>query len=248
MRIILLFMSAFITLVVSSSAESSDKLIDALLDEQDKIRSIDCSLTQLIFEEGSSTRYEGRFRAVSGGRFRIDYYKPSIQTVLNTENGLFWHIPEYNTLYIIPSANPSTGRDGMAGAGNVLKKIHRDMELKYLGIHFRGFFSPVHEFIILDKKNGMKIEIFAGARDNIILEKKIIDRDGNEVMHEVYGNYARVHGVLFPHRVDVFAKTKNGVTRSISEYEGIMLNGKIHESVFRLKVPKNIRKVSYAER
>lgn len=227
---------------------ADDRVLEAIINEQNRIKTIDCTLSQLIYESGSSSRYLGRFRADFKGRFRIDYTQPSRQTVLNTKTGLFWHMPESNTIYIIPSKGPSVAGHAARGFGTMIKKIERNMDLKYLGLHLYGFFTPAHRFILIDKHTGTRMVIISGARDNIILEKKIIDRDGYEVMREVYGDYTSLDGIFFPLRVDVFARTDTGITRSISRYSDIVLNKDINDGVFQLKVPYNTRKLTYGTR
>lgn len=238
----------FCTCAGSIYSFANDRIIEALISEQNRIRTIDCTLTQLIYEDGNSMRYAGRYRADSKGRFRVDYTIPSKQTVLNTPGGLYWHMPGDNALYIIRSKSPALTGPGSRGIGNMMKKIDDSMELKYLGTHLYGFFTVAHRFIMIDRGKGNKMEIVAGARDNIILEKKVIDRDGTEVMREVYSDYTTVGGMHFPLRVDVFAKTGTGVTRSISFYRDIRLNDSIPDEVFRLRVPGNVRKISYGTR
>jgi outer membrane lipoprotein-sorting protein len=233
------------SLFVSINSIANDRIIEALIAEQNRIRTIDCTLTQLIYEDGNSMRYAGRYRADSKGRFRVDYTLPSKQTVLNTSGGLFWHMPGDNTLYIIQSKSTALSGTSPRGIGNLMKKIDDGMELKYLGTHLYGFFTVAHRFIMIDRGKGNKMEIIAGTRDTIILEKKVFDRDGTEVMREVYSDYTTVGGMKFPLRVDVFAKTGNGVTRSISFYRDIRLNDSMPDEVFRLKVPGNVRKMTY---
>lgn len=236
------------TLFGANNAVANDRIIEALISEQNRIRTIDCSLTQLIYEDGNSIRYTGRYRADSTGRFRVDYTLPSKQTVLNTAKGLFWHMPEENTLYMIESKIPALSGSNPGGIGNMMKKIDDRLELKYLGTHLYGFFTVAHRFIMIDGGSGNRMEFIAGARDNIILEKKVLDRDGTEVMREVYSDYTSVGGMHFPLRVDVYAKTGTGVTRSISFYRDVRLNGIIPDDVFRLKVPGNVRKMTYGRR
>jgi outer membrane lipoprotein-sorting protein len=245
---ILFSLGVLLALISSTSARGDDRIIEAIIAGQNRIKTIDCTLSQLIYESGTSASYLGRFRADSKGRFRIDYTQPSRQTVLNTSNGLFWHMPESNTVFIIPSKGPSMSGPAARSIGSVIKKIESNMDFKYLGVHMYGFFTTVHRFIMIDKKIGTKIEIIAGARDNIVLEKKVLDRDGYEVMREIYSDYTMVDGIHFPLRVDVYARTENGVTRSISRYRDIVLNGAIDDGVFRLKIPKNARKMTYGTR
>jgi outer membrane lipoprotein-sorting protein len=236
------------TLIGPFNSSADDRIIEALIAEQNRIRTIDCTLTQLIYEDGNTIRYAGRYRADSKGRFRVDYTLPSKQTVLNTPGGLFWHMPEDNTLYIIESKSPALSGNTPGGIGNMMKKIEKGMELKYIGTHLYGFFTVAHRFIMLDGGRGNRMEILAGARDNIILEKKVLDRDGTAVMRELYSDYTTVGGMNFPLRVDVFAKTGTGVTRSISFYRDVQLNVTIPDEIFRLTVPGNVRKMTYGPR
>jgi len=232
--------------VLSATAfAGSDDLLQQVMAVQEKIRTIDCAIEQIIHEGGSASRYAGRYRADSSGRFRIDYREPSEQTVVNTSSSLLWYIRESGTLFVIPARNPDAASPSPALAGNFVKKIDATMKVHYLGTGFHGFFTSAHRFLLVNGATGIKIEMTTGIRDNIILEKRVRDRDGREVMREIYSEYREIDTMKFPHRVDVFALTERGVTRSISKYRDVVLNSNIPENIFVLKVPGNAKVMTY---
>ena len=235
----------FLLLPASSFSSGSDSILKKIIERQNRIKTIDCTISQFIYEKGEVIRYSGRYRADASGRFRIDYTNPSKQTVVNTAKVLYWHIPEDNNLYIIPSQRGGAKASQIGNTGELIKKIDDRHKITYTGFHFYGFFKIAHRFMMIDLEHGNRIEFITDAAHFTIIEKRMKDRDGNEIIREVYGDYTLIQEELFPGRVDVFAKTETGVTRSISKYSDISLNGPIPDGVFVLKVPKNVKKHIY---
>ncbi len=245
MKTISLFAIAVLAIAANTSFPEGEDPLMRVKAVHEKIRTIDCTIEQFIHDGGSVSRYAGRLRADSSGRFRIDYREPSQQTVVATSNSLLWYIKDTATLYVIPSNNPKTAGTSLGMTGSFIKKIDESMKIQYLGTGFHGFFTAVHRFILLDRSTGLKIEMSTGIKDNVILEKKIRDRDGREVMREIYGDYRDIDSMKFPHRVDVFALTGRGVVRSISKYKNVVLNSNISKRNFVLKVPAKTKVLTY---
>ena len=229
-------------------ASGSDSLLEKIIIRQNRIKTIDCTINQLIYEKNEVVSYQGRYRANASGKFRIDYTMPSSQTVINTAKALYWYIPEDNNLYIIPSRDAGLSANPAVNISGFIKKIDDRLKINYSGFHFYGFFKIAHRFIIIDSSHGNRIEFITDAGNYTIIEKRVRDRDGKEIIREVYGDYSLVQNELFPRRVDVFARTESGLTRSISKYSDISLNGPVPDSIFFMKVPKNVRKRIYGER
>jgi hypothetical protein len=91
----------------------------------------------------------------------------------------------------------------------------------------------------------LKLEIAFSINDFGIVTKRIVDRDGKEIIKEIYSGHKRMSSAVFPGRVDVYAKTKNGYVRSISLYRDIQINKNISDDVFIMRVPKKTRVMSY---
>ncbi len=228
----------------SFSQTTEANILQKFIKENDKITSIDCSLEQIIYENNAIEKYKGRYRSDKKGRFRIDYSEPSTQTVISNEKNLLWYMPDSEILYVI--------QNGPADAGNHKRLypklsggIDKSLKHRYLGMWPCGFFTLAHHFLFIDVKNGLKLDMAIAVKDLRLLEKRIRDRDGKEIIKEMYGDYHTIGQVLFPGRVDVYAKTKNGYVRSISFYSNIQLNIPLGDEVFKMRVPKKTRVLTY---
>ncbi len=241
---IFLFLYIVLFPLLSYSQTPGESIIEQFIKENDKLTSIDCSLEQIIYENNTIEKYKGRYRSDKKGRFRIDYNEPFAQTVISTGKNILWYIPASEILYVI--------QNGPADAGNLKKLypklsggIEKSLSHRYLGMWPCGFFTLAHRFLFIDVKNGLKLDMAIAVKDLRLLEKRIRDRDGKEIMKEIYSDYHTIGQVLLPGRVDVYAKTKNGYVRSISFYSDIRLNIPIADEVFKMRIPKKTRVLSY---
>lgn len=228
----------------SYSQTQATSILEQFIQETDKISSIDCSLEQIIYENNIVEKYRGRYRSDKKGRFRIDYSEPSTQTVISTGKNLLWYMPASETLYVIKNDPASAGNQKILYP-KLSGSVEKSLSHRYLGIWPCGFFTLAHHFVFIDAKNGLKLDMAIAVKDLRLLEKRIRDCDGKEIMKEMYGDYRSIGQVLFPGRVDVYARTKNGFVRSISFYRDIQLNIPIDDEIFIMHVPKKTRVLSY---
>lgn len=234
-----------LTTSFSFSQTSGESILEKFVKENEKISSIDCSLEQIIYENNTIEKFKGRYRADRKGRFRIDYREPSVQTVLSTEKNLLWYMPDSEVLYVIKNDLHNPTKNSLLHQPKFTGNIDKSLQRRYLGIWPAGFFTLAHHFVFLDTKNGIKLEMAISVNDLRLLEKRIRDRDGREIMKEMYGNYNQIGSQFFPRRVDVYAKTKTGYVRSISFYNDIQLNIPIGDEVFKMHIPKKTRVLTY---
>ncbi len=241
----------FISLIIvnilytaSSAADTDLALFKEIIDANTGIRSIDAEIIQYInTPEHSREVYKGRYIADDKGRFRIDYNIPSRQVVLNTGKSVYWFFPGDNILYIIgnekaapkePKVNPLQEFKN--------REFENQFKVNYRGKRFYGFFNTAYEFRIEDIKNELNFEIRVDPKNKVLLSKIVTNRSGQEIIRELYENYKNIKDTFFPARVDVFARTGEGITRNTTEYSNIRLNYSVPENIFHIKFPENVKK------
>jgi outer membrane lipoprotein-sorting protein len=216
-------------------------LFREIIKENSRIVSIDSEIVQYINTNGQTIeKFSGRYRAVQGGRFRIDYSEPYKQTVLNNGRSLYWYYPDINTLYEI--GKDSAVKEPKFNPLQEYMKNDKKLNVLYLGRTLYGFFNLVHFFIIKDGRRGLIVEVRVDSKKNVILEKIVKDKNGFEIIKEIYGGYELIQDIYFPSRVDVYAKTANGFTRNTTHYNNARLNTDIAENIFELILPKNVKR------
>jgi outer membrane lipoprotein-sorting protein len=240
--------SVFSILVFNNplSADTNQNLFNEIMKVNSGIRSIDAEIVQYInTPENLREVYKGKYIADDSGRFRIDYTTPSKQIVLNDGFKLYWYYPEDNLLYLL-------GNDKAAG-GNSKPKINPLQEfqaekfkdqftLDYSGEHLYGFFKWSHEFIVKDIKNGLQIYIEVDSKSKVLLSKIIKNSEGAEIIKEIYTDYEKIKEIYVACQIDVYARTKTGITRNTTKYSNIRLNFFIPDSMFKMKFPDNVIK------
>ncbi len=246
-KILKIFISTFVVFntTVSFSQTAGNDILEKFIKKSNNITSIDCFLEQIIYENNTIEKYKGRYRADYKGRFRIDYIEPSNQTVVSTKNNLLWYMHESHILYVIKNDLSASGNAALLHQPKISLGIDRSLLSRYLGIWPVGFFTLAHHFIFIDSKNGIKLEMAISVHELKLLKKRILDRDGKEIMKEIYGDYQHIGSLLFPCRVDVYARTKNGYARSISLYNNVQLNIPLRDDLFKIRVPKETRVLTY---
>lgn len=221
---------ALMTFSVQASPEEHD-LFPLVIDESLKTRTVDASITQFIFQNGSSEKYSGRYRADDAGRFRIDYAEPSRQLVVKTSEALYWYFYDGNTMCVINEA----ARGGNAPANPVRELLAHSgsrFTARYAGTHLSPLLRRVNHFIVEDMANGLRFTIITDAERHVVERKIITDARGYEIVHEHYGDYRPAGPALFPHRIDVFTRTREGVTRNTTRYENVTLNRPLDSGIF----------------
>lgn len=221
---------AFLTVSAQASPGEHD-LFRLVIDESLKTRTVDALITQFIFQNGATEKYSGRYRADDSGRFRIDYAEPSRQLVVKTRDALHWYFYDGNTMCVINEA----ARGGGTTANPVRELLaHAGLRFtaRYAGTHLSPLFRRVNHFIVEDKANGLRFTIITDAARHVVERKIITDARGYEIVHEHYGDYRLAGPALFPHRVDVFTRTREGVTRNTTRYESVTLNRPLDNGIF----------------
>jgi len=226
------------TRVSEVRAESQNiALFKKIVEQSYRVKNIDAEIEQHILT-GSSPKelFCGRYRADNRGNFRIDYSKPSRQMVLFNSTGLFWYYPDDNLVYEINS-----GTGSIKPAVNPLKEFSGDIEkmfrVQYLGRTIYGFFNIAHQFVIVNRKKGLNHFIWIDASRDVVLKKILKDRNGRELVREKYGNHRKVKGIWIPGRVDVYARSEEGLTVNVTIYKHLILNSKMNGAIFNCSFP-----------
>jgi outer membrane lipoprotein-sorting protein len=221
-------------------------LFRQLVEESAKISSIDAEIEQHITGANRSIElFKGRYRADNMGRFRIDYHIPYQQIVLNNGRILYWYYPDDKLLYTIGEDSDTVGNPGINPLREFSRELDKSIEVNYLGRHLYGFFMLAHHFSLLVKGREVVIDLWIDAKKRVVLAKIVLNRAGQEILKEIYGDYKRCDGIYFPLRVDVYARTNKGIIRNTTYYKNVSLNRKFKEGVFSIRFPKDVKTRHY---
>jgi outer membrane lipoprotein-sorting protein len=239
---ILLCLSVFIGIVRAEDPS----LFRQLVRESTRISSIDAEIEQHIKgANGSTELFKGRYRADNMGRFRIDYRTPYRQVVVNNGRILYWYYPDDKLLYTIGEDSGPMGNPAINPLREFSKELDKSIEVNYLGRNLYGFFILAHHFSLLVKGRDIIVDLWIDAKRRVILSKIVLNRAGQEILKEIYGDYKRFDGIYFPLRVDVYARTDRGITRNTTYYKNVRLNRKLKGGVFSIRFPKDVKTRHY---
>ena len=228
--------------VLNSTYADNFSLFREIVKVNSRVNSLDADIIQyIITPDHSKETFKGKYRADKNGRFRIDYTTPSRQIVLNDGKSIYWYYPDVKILYKIGSKDRLHNSSKINPLNEFTRDFKRNFQLNYLGKHLYGFFKIAHQFVLEDKKRGLVTDIWVDTRKKVILAKIVKDREGREIIKELYGGYKRIGKIYFPSRIDVYARSIKGVSRNTTEYNNVHLNYRIPERLFKIKFPKDIK-------
>lgn len=221
------------------SADNGDfkKIIDDYL----SVSTIKASITQHIYlEDGSAEVYSGNYYAASKGFIRIDYLRPERQTIVVNDAGLFWYYNDRKLLF------RSEKKSADAGSIPVLMNIIpgdqiNDIDVVFEGKKFYSLFKTADVYSVKSKKNKTKMVLWVDPFLKIMKRKYILDESGHEMIKEEYSDYAEIDGVYIPSRIELKARTLNGVIHTVTEYSSMEINGNIDTDLFRFKVKPEMK-------
>lgn len=237
----------FIALFIAPLRGEVDSLFRELMRVNSRVKTIDAEIEQYIRDaSGSIELFKGRYRADQSGRFRIDYHTPHNQIVVNNGRELLWYYPDDKLLYIIGTGNEETALS-VHPLTELSRMVSRDFHVIYLGKHLFGFFILAHQFVITNKKKNLTIDVWIEVKRKVVVARIVRNPVGQEILKELYGDYRDVNGILFPMRIDVYARSKAGVTRNTTHYRKVFLNRSVPKRIFHLTLPDGVQMKRYGE-
>jgi outer membrane lipoprotein-sorting protein len=236
------YILAFILLIAAThqlSADAGDfkKIIEDYL----SVITIKASITQHIYpEDGSAEVFSGHYYAASKGLIRIDYLRPERQTVVVNDTGLFWYYNDRKLLF------HSDKKSADAGSIPVLMNIIpvdqiKDIVVVFEGMKFYSLFKTADVYSVTSKKNKTKMVLWVDPLLKIMKRKYILDESGREIIKEEYSDHAEINGIYIPSRIELKARTLNGIVHTVTEYSSIAINGVIDKELFRFKVKPDMK-------
>lgn len=229
-------------LLLNSAYADNLSLFREIVKENSKIKTVEADIIQYIDTPGNSAEvYKGRYRADRRGRFRIDYKTPSTQIVVNNGKSLYWYYPKDKLLYKIGRRANIMRSPKISPLKEFAKNFEKNFRIEYLGKQLYGFFKIAHQFVISDKKGRLVTDIWVDVKKKVILAKIITDKDGDEVMKELFQEYKKIKNIFFPSRIDVYARTAGGITKNITKYNNVNLNSPFRNNIFKLNFPSDVK-------
>lgn len=224
--------------------DSDTAMLEKAIQRYQAIKTIDARISQHIIESGKETElYTGRYRASGNSMLRVDYRTPEPQVVLVKDGKLQWYYPEAGQLYYMDTPG-SSGQKGNVPSVNPLQELLNKradrFTIEYDGIHLYGLFRRARCFIMRDNIQGTTLEIWLHRNTLVPIRKIVRHRSGRELVRETYEKYEKIDGILFPGRVEVVARTRQGVVRNITDYSRVQLNKPLDKGVFTLELPKDV--------
>ncbi|HNR89489.1 MAG TPA: hypothetical protein PKM65_14200 [Spirochaetota bacterium] len=235
--------------VLAAGATDGRDLLRELVGRCAGVSSIDAVIEQHIRYPGAPPEvFRGRYRADAQGRFRIDYTAPSVQRVLHTGAALYWYYPADNLLYRIGGGGGSAPAPGARPADELMRRLDERGEVEYLGRRLYGIFTLAHRFVVRGDDPRVRIEVLVDSRRGVVLERRLLDERGREVVTEVFSDYDRTQGACYPRRIDVRARGERGVVRSTTVYRDARINIPLSPGLFAPDFPPNARRRLYRDR
>jgi hypothetical protein len=105
---------------------------------------------------------------------------------------------------------------------------------------FYSLFKTADVYSVTSKKNKTKVVLWVDPLLKII-RGNILDESGREMIKEEYSDYAEINGIYIPSRIELKARTLNGVIHTVTEYSSMEINGAIDKELFRFKVKQEMK-------
>jgi len=205
------------------------------------VNSIKATITQRVYlENGSIEDFSGNYYAASKGLIRIDYLRPESQTVVVNDSGLYWYYPDRKILFL------SKKNENSAGSIPAFMNVIPDESLKNLvvnslGMRFYSFFKTAEVYEVTSKKSGTKLILWIDPVLKVVKRKYILDESGREIVREEYMDHTPVRGIYIPSKIELKARTSNGVIHTVTEYGNMVINSRIEKNVFKFKITPDMK-------
>lgn len=212
-----------------------------IIEDYLSVSTIKASITQHIYlEDGSTEVFSGNYYSASGGMIRIDYLLPEIQTVIVNNSGLFWYYNNRKLLFI---------SEKKGGDGNTIPVLMsaipseslRDIQIVSEGLRLYSVFKMAEVYSISSKKNKTKMMLWVDPLIKNIRRKCILDESGREMVKEDYSEHVKINGIYIPSRIELKARTLNGVIHTVTEYDNIVINSNIDKGSFKFKITPEMK-------
>jgi len=224
--------------------ENDTAMLEKAIKRYKALKTIDAQITQHIIQSGQeAVFYEGRYRARGNNMLRVDYTRPEAQVVLVKNGSLKWYYPDIRQLYYL-DAPGAPGKKGNVPSINPLQELldkrAERFTILYDGIHLYGLMRKARCYIMKDNKQGTTLELWLHHDTLVPIRKIIRDRSGRELVRETYEKYEKMDNILFPRRVEVVARTREGIVRNITVYSRVQLNKTLEKGIFTLDLPEDV--------
>jgi len=222
---------------LSADVQDFKKIIEDYL----SVNTVKASITQHIYMvDGSVEVFSGNYFAASKGFIRIDYTRPESQVIVVNDSSLFWYYSGRKLLFLsekksdesgsIPALLSAVPDDGL-----------KDVEVVSEGRRFYSLFKTADVYSVTSKRNKTKMVLWIDPFIKIIRRKYILDESGHEMMKEDYTDYAVINGIYIPSRIELKARTSDGVVHTVTEYSGIIINSRIDRELFKFKITPEMK-------
>lgn len=234
---------AFLLIIAGSSRPLSADAGDfkKIIEDYLSVSTIKASITQHIYlEDGSAEVFSGHYYAASEGFIRIDYLRPERQTIIVNNTGLFWYYNDRKLLF------HSEKKSSDAGSIPVLMNIIpgdqiKDIDVVFEGMKFYSLFKTADVYSVTSKKNKTKMVLWVDPLFKIMKRKYILDESGREMIKEEYSGHTEINGIYIPSRIELKARTLNGVIHTMTEYSSIEINSAIDKEHFMFKIKPEMK-------
>ncbi len=207
-----------------------------IVEDYISVNTIKATITQHIYaEDGSAEVFTGNYFAASKGFIRIDYIHPEIQTVVVNDSGLFWY---YNDRRILFRSQKKENNDGSIPIMmNVIPQdLLKNIDVISEGMIFYSFFKRAEVYSITSKNSKVKLILWIDPVSKTIRRKYLLDESGREIVKEEYTEHALINGIYIPSRIEFKARTYGGIVHTVTEYSGIVVNGRLDNNIFKFKI------------
>lgn len=214
-----------------------------IIEDSLSVRTIKASITQHIYtENGTVELYSGNYYAAAKGFIRIDYLHPEIQNIIVNNSGLFWYYPGRKLLFLSEKKGQSTASTTIPVLMNVIPyESLKNIDVVREGMRVYSFLKTAEVYSITSKTNKTKMLLWVDPVLKIIKRKTILDESGREIMKEEYAEHARIEGVYIPSKIELTARTSDGIIHTVTEYSGIVINGQMDKDFFVFRVTPQMK-------
>lgn len=218
---------------------NTQKDFDEFIKGYASIKSIKGSIIQYIYNGNIVEKMHGDYSAVSRGLFRIDYFYPEKQSVINNSNGLYWYYPDREIVFVKPVDRNDPGMVSYLPGNSCAAGID-GVNAVYEGIRFYGLFKYAHVYSFSSRSDGNIVNIWFEPERRYVIRKYITDRTGTELVKEVYHEHFISDGIYIPSTIELFIRSNNGVIHMRTEYKNLCINTPINKKLFEFSIKKNV--------
>lgn len=247
MKIVFFFSLLFSTLCFPKetlSSENLEKLINQVIFNCEKLKTLECKIIQNHIEDSVSTEMVGQIRYKAPDSILVHYFSPLDQTIFSGKQKFIHYSNELKRAVMADKDSLTKIETTLLEKVSFIKMNHfKDMRNDYVFSHF----STRQDGLIINAtpktgwKNLSMILIKMDAERYLYLALELFDKNKKLIYQIKYSDYSEFNGVLFPTKIYIGSISNNRFFEETINFSRIKINEPLDRALFSVDLPKDVK-------